>query len=161
MQLRETGVLTRGSITYDYTKEAAKAFAPLGTKDKPFRFVFVSGMGADQSGKSSTLFAKVKGQVERELVADETESFKTVNLRPGGIVPAADHAHNLNFFNRSFLTAFNWLLPSQMIKSDDLAVAAVNLAAGRGWDERDAEHVIYNKQLLKMAQDFSSQMAPQ
>lgn len=147
-------------ITYDYTVEAARAFAPLGTDARPFRFVFVSGMGADQTQKSSTLFARVKGHAEADLVAAETGSFKTVNLRPGGIMPNKDSAKNFNIFSRGALAAMGAVLPGRMIASDQLAVDAVALAAGKGWDRRDSEHVVDNTALLKMAKDYASATAP-
>lgn len=75
-------------ITYEYTTEAARAFAPLGTPDKPFRFVFISGQGATQDESAYTLFGKVKGRTEKHLVDAETTSFKTVCLRPAGVIPA-------------------------------------------------------------------------
>jgi hypothetical protein len=36
-------------ITYDYPVNAARALRPLGSAAAPFRFVFVSGNGADES----------------------------------------------------------------------------------------------------------------
>jgi hypothetical protein len=51
-------------ITYDYTMHFVNVLqeALAGTKDKrePFRFVFISGEGADPSGKSNLKFAKIK-----------------------------------------------------------------------------------------------------
>jgi hypothetical protein len=123
-------------ITYDYTVEAARAFSTLGTADKPFRFVFVSGMGADQTEKSRPIFAKIKGRAEKWLVEHETESFKTVNLRPGGIVPTPEHAKNVPFVQKAMITVSGWLLPSLMIQSTDLAKASVELAAGKVGDAR-------------------------
>lgn len=70
-----------------------RAFSRLGTKDKPFRFVFVSGMGvtqAEQTGVFTPIFASTKGRVERELVKAETETFKTVAVRPSGIIPTPE-----------------------------------------------------------------------
>jgi len=74
---------------------SATALRQLGSHDKPFKYVFVSGMGADQreqGGWFQALFAKVKGRAERELVAMENEGgdIKVVNLRPGGIIPTEE-----------------------------------------------------------------------
>jgi hypothetical protein len=50
-------------ITYDYTMHFVNTLQEAGTKDKtgePFRFVFISGEGADPSGKSNLKFARIK-----------------------------------------------------------------------------------------------------
>lgn len=50
-------------ITYDYTMHFVNSLQEAGMKDKtgePFRFVFISGEGADPSGKSNIKFAKIK-----------------------------------------------------------------------------------------------------
>jgi hypothetical protein len=75
-----------GRITHDYTLAAARAFQQLGTPEKPFSFVFISGDGADQAEKSWTLFGKIKGRTEKALAEMSSESFKTVSLRPGAIL---------------------------------------------------------------------------
>ncbi|KAL1406550.1 hypothetical protein Q8F55_008256 [Vanrija albida] len=147
-------------ITYDYTVAAAKAFAPLGTADKPFRFLFVSGMGADQTESSYPIFAKIKGRAEKYLVEAETDSFKTLNLRPGGIVPTPEHAKNVPFIQRAMITAAGWVLPGRMIESTDLAKAAVELSTGKGWEVRDKkEHWIDNAQLNKLAKAYDAEIA--
>lgn len=71
----------------------ANAFSRLGTKEKPFRFVFMSGQGVSQSeevGMFTPLFSQVKGRAERELIKAENDAFKTVIVRPGGIAPTPE-----------------------------------------------------------------------
>jgi hypothetical protein len=75
-----------GKITHDYTLAAARAFQELGTPEKPFSFVFISGEGADQAENSWTLFGKIKGRTGKALAEMSSESFKTVSLRPGAIL---------------------------------------------------------------------------
>lgn len=88
------GAKTYPRITYDYSIAGVNGLSALGTKDKPFRFVFMSGEGVvhDEAkvGMFTPIFAQVKGKVERELVAAENDSFKTVTVRPGGIVPTPE-----------------------------------------------------------------------
>ncbi|CAM1510856.1 Fc.00g083690.m01.CDS01 [Cosmosporella sp. VM-42] len=80
-------------ITKDYTIEAAKAFAQLGKKDEPFRFIYVSGEGATQNpGRFSAIFAKTKGETE-QILADMTTEIPTLqanSARPA-FVDAAQH----------------------------------------------------------------------
>lgn len=75
-------------ITHDYTLTAARAFASISSPSQTsFRFIFMSGEGADQTEQSRYLFGRIKGRTEKALAAMETETFKTISVRPGGIVP--------------------------------------------------------------------------
>jgi hypothetical protein len=51
------------TITYDFVEKAVNAIIE-GKKEtgeeKPFRFVYVSGEGADPSGKSMMMFGRIK-----------------------------------------------------------------------------------------------------
>lgn len=70
-------------ITLDYPLEAAWRLAEASPRAT---FVFVSGQGADPTGKSRVLFARVKGEAENRL--RETPVGRLVIARPGGVVPA-------------------------------------------------------------------------
>jgi hypothetical protein len=50
----------------------------------------MSGEGADQTETSRMLFGRVKGKTEKALFAMETDNFKVVSVRPGGIIPSRD-----------------------------------------------------------------------
>ncbi|KAK7424801.1 hypothetical protein QQZ08_008430 [Neonectria magnoliae] len=83
-------------ITKDYALAAAKAFATLssGSGAEPFRFVYVSGVGATQSpGRFSPIFARVKGETEQAL-ADLSAATPTLRVYSprAGFVDAAGHA---------------------------------------------------------------------
>ena len=49
-------------VTHDYPVEAFRAFNEAGLRgeDGKFRFVFVSGDGADETGKSKVMFSRIK-----------------------------------------------------------------------------------------------------
>ncbi len=69
-------------ITYTLTLDAAKAIV---AKSPQARFVFISGAAADPTGKSSAMWARVKGRTENEL---QRLGFKSVHcFRPGYIQP--------------------------------------------------------------------------
>ncbi|KAI1474886.1 putative nucleoside-diphosphate-sugar epimerase [Daldinia eschscholtzii] len=80
-------------ITKDYTLAASKAFETLGSDEKPFNFVYVSGMGATtQPGRFSAIFARVKGETELALaeMRKTRPSFHASSVRPG-YVDASSH----------------------------------------------------------------------
>jgi hypothetical protein len=72
---------------------AAEAFKAICSSSRPFRFVYMSGGGARQDGKAMQEWANVKGQTEKDLRALETDSFKVISIRPGGIMPTAEVRH--------------------------------------------------------------------
>jgi uncharacterized protein YbjT (DUF2867 family) len=69
-------------ITYDYTIAGAAAMLNANPR---ITFLFLSGMGADPSEKSRTLFARVKGKTENALLKLPFEKLYIV--RPSGIKP--------------------------------------------------------------------------
>ncbi|KAH7171333.1 hypothetical protein EDB81DRAFT_196093 [Dactylonectria macrodidyma] len=81
-------------ITKDYAVEAARAFAGLSASEtEPFRFVYVSGNGATHTpGRFSPIFARVKGETEKELadIAAASPSLRVYSPRPA-FIDAAHH----------------------------------------------------------------------
>lgn len=53
-------------ITFDYAMSAAKTLVELNPS---MVFLFISGMGADSTGKSRTMWARVKGETENAILA--------------------------------------------------------------------------------------------
>jgi len=112
-------------ITYDYTIEAAKAALAV----KPgITFIFLSGMGADTTEKSNTLFARVKGQAENTLLKMSFESLFIV--RPGGIKPIHKNKNTAltNKIMIPFFPIFELLTPAMVITSVQLAKAMLHVA---------------------------------
>ncbi|POS74191.1 nucleoside-diphosphate-sugar epimerase [Diaporthe helianthi] len=85
-------------ITKDYALRAAEAFRTLGTPDRPFTFVYVSGEGATLTpGRFTPIFGRVKGETEKALAemraaaaAGSSNSFLACAVRPA-FVDAAQH----------------------------------------------------------------------
>jgi dTDP-4-dehydrorhamnose reductase len=69
-------------ITFDYTMAGASAML---TANPKMNFCFLSGRGADQDGKSISLYGKIKGRTEKELSKLSPNVF---NFRPAFIRPA-------------------------------------------------------------------------
>src|ERR1700722_14241154 len=74
-------------VTYGFTIAAGRVLAP-GIENKPnpnMTFIYVSGMGTDSSEHSGSMWARVKGKTENELLR---LPFRAAYMfRPGVIVP--------------------------------------------------------------------------
>jgi uncharacterized protein YbjT (DUF2867 family) len=111
-------------ITADFTVEFARVFRD-GSPDAAFSFL--SGSGADPTGRSRLAFARYKGQAEKALLA---AGFPRVYLfRPAYIYPVEPRKEpNFNYrLIRAIYPVFRVLFPSQVIRADDLARAMVEV----------------------------------
>jgi uncharacterized protein YbjT (DUF2867 family) len=111
-------------ITADYTIEFARVFRD---SSPDAAFSFLSGNGADPTGRSRLAFARYKGQAEKVLLA---VGFPRVYLfRPAYIYPAEPRKEpNFNYrLIRAIYPVFRVLLPNQVIRADDLARAMVDV----------------------------------
>jgi uncharacterized protein YbjT (DUF2867 family) len=119
-------------ITVDYTIEFARV---LHGSSPDAVFSFLSGNGADQTGRSRMAFARYKGEAEKALLG---AGFPHVYLfRPAYIYPVKPRLEpNFSYrLLRAIYPAFRMLFPNQVIRADDLARAMVDLAI-RGEGER-------------------------
>jgi uncharacterized protein YbjT (DUF2867 family) len=115
-------------ITVDYTIEFARV---LRTSSPDAAFAFLSGSGADPTGRSRIPFARYKGQAEKALLA---AGFPRLYLlRPAYIYPVEPRKEpNLSYrLLRAIYPLFRVLFPNQVIRADDLARVMVD-AAVRG-----------------------------
>ncbi|TKA75371.1 hypothetical protein B0A55_06010 [Friedmanniomyces simplex] len=123
-------------ITVGYPLAAAKAFASLGGR---MNFVYMSGEGADISGKARLMFGRVKGRAERALLdlQDDTRGLRVYAVRPAIINPKGKHLaeRGVTLQDRAStwlgnLTSVVW--SSFEIGADSLAKVCVDLAVGDG-----------------------------
>ena len=132
-------------ITADYTVEFARVLhdsSPNGA------FSFLSGNGADPTGRSRMAFARYKGEAEKTLLAD---GFPRVYIfRPAYIYPVEPRKEpNLSYrLLRVIYPAFRVLFPNQVIPADDLGRAMVDVAV-RGTAEREAR-IFENRDIRAM-----------
>jgi len=126
-------------ITYDYPLAAAKAFAGLSNRGQ-FNFVYVSGEGADPTEKTFTLFGKIKGRTEKDLLAlpstDPYSTLRIFNVRPGLVDPPKFHrprpmAKKI-FLDSALAPAMRLFVPSQVSPTGELSKVLVDLATGDG-----------------------------
>ena len=118
-------------ITVDYTVELARVFR---ASSPDAAFSFLSGTGADQTGRSRVPFARYKGEAENALLA---AGFPHVYIfRPAYIYPVEPRQEpNFSYrLLRAIYPVFRLLFPNQVIRSDELARAMVDLAV-HGTDE--------------------------
>jgi uncharacterized protein YbjT (DUF2867 family) len=134
------------TITVNYTVEFARVFR-LSSPDAAFSFL--SGSGADPTGRSRLAFARYKGEAEKALLA---AGFPRVYIfRPAYIYPVEPRKEpNFSYrLMRALYPAFRVLFPNQMIRADDLAKVMVDVAV-RGTGERRSV-VLENRDIRAMA----------
>ena len=120
------------TITVDYTIGFARV---LRGSSPDAAFSFLSGSGADPTGRSRMPFARYKGEAEKALLA---AGFPRVYLfRPAYIYPVEPRKEpNFSYrLLRTIYPAFRVLFPNQVIRADDLARAMVDVTVG-GTGER-------------------------
>jgi uncharacterized protein YbjT (DUF2867 family) len=139
-------------ITVDYTVEFARVLRASGPNAS---FAFLSGSGADPTGRSRMAFARYKGEAEKTLSA---AGFPHVYLfRPAYIYPVQPRREpNLSYrLLRAIYPAFRVVFPNQVIRADDLARTMVDVAVrgtGEGQqvvlENRDIRHLALNSRPL-------------
>ena len=113
------------TITVSYTIEFA---AVLHRSSPQAAFSFLSGRGADPTGRSRTSFARYKGEAENALLA---AGFPQVYIfRPAYIYPVEPRREpNFGYrLLRAIYPAFRVPFPNLVIRTDELGQAMVNVA---------------------------------
>jgi uncharacterized protein YbjT (DUF2867 family) len=111
--------------TVDYTVEFGRV---LHGSSPGATFSFLSGSGADPTGRSRIAFARYKGEAENALRA---MAFPRVYIfRPAYIYPVEPRREpNFSYrLLRAIYPVFRVLFPNQVIPADDLARAMVDVA---------------------------------
>ena len=129
------------TITLDYTVEFARV---LRGSSPDASFSFLSGSGADPTGQSRMAFARYKGEAETALLASGFP--RDYIFRPAYIYPVEPRREpNFSYrLMRWIYPAFRMLLPSQVIRADDLARVMVDVvvfgkADGPVFENRDIQ----------------------
>jgi uncharacterized protein YbjT (DUF2867 family) len=132
-------------ITLDYTVEFARV---LRGSSSEAAFTFLSGNGADPTGRSRMAFARYKGAAEKSLLA---AGFPRVYIfRPAYIYPVQPR-NEPNFtyrLLRAVYPAFRLVFPNLVVRCDDLARAMVD-ASVRETEERTSV-ILENSDILGM-----------
>ena len=137
-------------ITADYTIEFARVFRD---SSPAAAFSFLSGNGADPTGQSRLAFARYKGQAEKALLE---AGFPHVYIfRPAYIYPVEPRREpNFSYrLLRAIYPVFQVLLPNQVIRTDDLGRAMVDVSiTERGQSRR---LVFENRDIRAMVKSHS------
>jgi uncharacterized protein YbjT (DUF2867 family) len=136
-------------ITADYTIEFARVFRE---SSPDAAFSFLSGSGADRTGRSRFAFARYKGQAENALLA---AGFPHVYLfRPAYIYPVEPRKEpNFSYrLMRAIYPAFRVLFPNQVIRADDLGRGMVDVAVREKEERRSV--VFENRDIRAMVESL-------
>jgi len=134
-------------VTVDYVVEFARVFRD-SSPDATFEFL--SGSGADPTGRSRMAFARYKGEAENALTG---AGFPTVYIfRPAYIYPVQARREPTFSYRvlRAIYPAFRLLLPNQVIRADDLARTMVDAAVRDVGAERQTI-VLENRDIRALA----------
>jgi uncharacterized protein YbjT (DUF2867 family) len=149
-----TGAVTDAelrTITVDYTIEFARVLR-LSSPDAAFSFL--SGSGADPSGRSRVAYAHYKGAAEKALFA---AGFPRVYIfRPAYIYPVEPRKEpNFGYrLLRTIYPVFRLLFPNQVIQADDLARSMVDVAvSGTG---QHGDPVFENRDIRAIAESLET-----
>ena len=135
--------------TVDYAIEFARVLR-LSSPDAAFSFL--SGGGADPTGRSRIAYARYKGQAENALIA---AGFPSVYIfRPAYIYPVEPRKEpNFSYrLMRTIYPVFRALFPNQVIRADDLARAMVDVVVRRNGEPGDL--VFENRDIREMVESL-------
>ncbi|WP_243350228.1 NAD-dependent epimerase/dehydratase family protein [Parabacteroides sp. FAFU027] len=112
-------------LTYTLTMNFARVLAEA---NPAMTFCYISGAGTDSTEKGRTMWARVKGKTENDLMK---LGFKHVyNFRPAALIPYLEIKPNQTYQSVKYL---KWLLillrplfPNNILKLSDFAIAMIN-----------------------------------
>lgn len=138
-------------ITVDYTVEFARV---LRANSPDAAFSFLSGSGADPTGRSRMAFARYKGEAEKALAA--TGCPGVYIFRPAYIYPVQPRKEpNFSYrLLRAIYPALRLFFPGQVIRADELARVMVDVAVGH--TAEGTISVFENRDIQEMAASSSS-----
>jgi uncharacterized protein YbjT (DUF2867 family) len=139
-------------ITVDYTVDFARV---LHVSSPDATFAFLSGSGADPTGRSRMAFARYKGEAEKALSA---AGFPRVYMfRPAYIYPVQPRREpNVSYrLLRAIYPAFRVLFPNQVIPADDLGRTMVDAAVQGTGEGRTL--VLENRDIRRLARSSGGQ----
>ncbi len=115
-------------LTYDMTMNFAETLVKVNKeKSKDITFCYVSGLGTDSTEKGKTMWARVKGKTENDLMK---LPFKNAYMfRPGYIQPTKGlkNTYTVYKFIAPFYPVFKTLFPKYTVTLKELGQAMINV----------------------------------
>lgn len=122
-------------LTYDYTLSLARVLVKLYPA---MTCTYVSGEGTDSTEKGRSMWARVKGKTENDLLA---LGFKQAFMfRPGVIIPLRGITSSTKLYQFSYdyfmwlIKLIKWLSPNSIVNTTQVGIAMIN-ATLRGYDK--------------------------
>lgn len=114
-------------LTYDYTLSLAQT---LFAANPNMTFNYVSGAGTDSSEKGRSMWARVKGKTENDILG---LGFKQAYMfRPGGIIPLRGIEPSSKLY-RVLINNLKWLIklikkmaPNSIVNTTEIGLAMIN-----------------------------------
>src|SRR5882672_1215565 len=122
-------------LTYTLTTNFAKT---LIKQNANMRFCYISGASTDSTEKGKSMWARVKGKTENDLMK---MNFKRVyNFRPGALEPTQGQKNTLRLYSYLgwLIPIIRLLAPNAICKLEDLGNAMVN-AVSKGYGKQVLE----------------------
>ena len=122
-------------LTYNLTMSLAKPLADLNSN---FTLIYVSGAGTDSSEQGKSMWARIKGKTENDLIK---MPFKNVYaFRPGGITPTPGLKNTFTILKlmKPILPLLRLLLPKMICSLKEVGLAMIN-ATLYGYDKNVIE----------------------
>lgn len=135
-------------LTYDYTLALAKTLYAINPQ---ITFTYVSGAGTDSTEKGKTMWAKVKGKTENDIIK---LGFKQAFMfRPGAIIPQRGIQPSGKLY-RQMMFLLKWLLyiyklisPQSVVNTTEIGRAMIYITQ-KGYHK----NIIEPKDILIVAQ---------
>ena len=122
-------------LTYDLTLALA---TPLAKLNPDMTLIYVSGAGTDSTEKGRSMWARVKGKTENDLLK---MPFKDAYaFRPGGITPTKGLKNTYTILRvmNPILPVFRFLFPKLVCSLREVGLAMINVTL-KGYDKKVIE----------------------
>jgi uncharacterized protein YbjT (DUF2867 family) len=115
-------------ITYDYTMAAARVFA---AHNRDATFIYVTGAGTDSTERGRSMWARVKGKTENDVLALLPNAYM---FRPGYIQPMHGIKSRTRLYRLMYVVAMplypvlRRLFPKSVTTTETIGRAMINIA---------------------------------
>jgi uncharacterized protein YbjT (DUF2867 family) len=123
-------------LTYDFTLALAKELHGINPE---ITFTYVSGAGTDPSEKGRSMWARVKGKTENDLL---NLGFKQAFMfRPGAIIPLRGIQPSSKLYRvlinnlKWLLRLIKWITPNAVVDTTQMGLAMINVTK-KGYEKK-------------------------